>query len=193
MNNIYFYNFLGGPLLCPSLNNPKEWYLAGVVSHGEGCARVNEPGVYTRLSLHVDWIMDHVKMPLPENVPKSVCPGQVCVWGGQKCIAKSDKCDLNVDCLGSEDEIECPVKNFFDILGASQNVTEKVTKMVENTTKPIIVQPTTAQEPKMSRETTTEVTKTTHDFAPFGAINKHVVKKEAATEKFLCTRYFLKL
>lgn len=177
------------------MNNPKEWYLAGVVSHGAGCARVNEPGVYTRMSLHIDWILETVKLPLPEIVPQSVCPGQVCVWGGQKCIAKSDKCDLNVDCLGSEDEIECPMNNFFDILGASQNITKNVTKLVENTTANIKTHPLTTKENKNEKITTTtsteKTTRATHDFAPFGAIVKHVVKKEAASRKFLCTRLAL--
>lgn len=46
----------GGPLLCRNPMAPSQWYLAGIVSHGEGCARPNEPGVYTRVSLYLNWI-----------------------------------------------------------------------------------------------------------------------------------------
>lgn len=46
----------GGPFLCKNPNFPEQWYLAGIVSHGEGCARPNEPGVYTRVSKYIEWI-----------------------------------------------------------------------------------------------------------------------------------------
>jgi len=46
----------GGPLLCREPNNLSKWYVAGIVSHGEGCARPMEPGVYTRVALYMDWI-----------------------------------------------------------------------------------------------------------------------------------------
>lgn len=46
----------GGPLLCREPNDPNKWYVAGIVSHGEGCARPMEPGVYTRVALFMDWI-----------------------------------------------------------------------------------------------------------------------------------------
>jgi secreted trypsin-like serine protease len=37
---------------------PMQWYVAGVVSHGEGCARPNEPGAYTRVALFLNWITE---------------------------------------------------------------------------------------------------------------------------------------
>lgn len=43
----------GGPLVFKHNN---EWYQAGVVSFGDGCAQPNKPGVYTRLSKFNDWI-----------------------------------------------------------------------------------------------------------------------------------------
>ncbi|OCT72280.1 hypothetical protein XELAEV_18035255mg, partial [Xenopus laevis] len=46
----------GGPLSSVELNN--KVYLAGVVSWGEGCARRNKPGVYTKVSMMRDWIKD---------------------------------------------------------------------------------------------------------------------------------------
>lgn len=50
----------GGPFLCQNPNVANQWYLAGIVSHGEGCARPNEPGVYTRVSLYLQWIHDNI-------------------------------------------------------------------------------------------------------------------------------------
>lgn len=104
--------------MCRSENDPNEWYLTGIVSHGEGCARANEPGVYTRTALYNEWIVTNITQPLPTDPahnPRQDCPGMVCVWGAQKCIAKSSHCNGVVDCLGGEDEINCPL-NWLDLM-----------------------------------------------------------------------------
>lgn len=115
----------GGPLFCQSVTNPQEWYLAGVVSHGNGCARPKEFGVYTRVALYLDWIEMAIRPAfLPHLQPHKMCPGYVCVWGGKRCIPQRKRCDRVVDCLGGEDEVGC-IYNFIPDIGAArENTTE---------------------------------------------------------------------
>lgn len=47
----------GGPLM---YNKNSRWYLSGVVSFGNDCARGNYPGVYTRTSAYLNWIYNKV-------------------------------------------------------------------------------------------------------------------------------------
>jgi len=96
----------GGPLYC---NNEKgEAYLGGVISHGKGCGREGQPGVYVRLSVYYPW----VEQVLAGNVPKvkeplMVCAGQICGTG--ECVVSSDLCDEDVDCLDNGDVQYCKV------------------------------------------------------------------------------------
>ncbi|XP_045490319.1 serine protease nudel isoform X3 [Pieris rapae] len=98
----------GGPLLCQNPANEHQWYVAGIVSHGDGCARKGEPGVYTRVSLLLPWIKYHItSRNLPNIKPKQECPGFRCNSGIAKCLPKSRMFDKIIDCLDGEDEFNC--------------------------------------------------------------------------------------
>ncbi|XP_053955273.1 serine protease nudel isoform X2 [Anastrepha ludens] len=116
----------GGPLFCRSVNNTEEWYLAGVVSHGNGCARPGEVGAYSRVALYLDWIALAVKFP-SKIQPRSMCPGYTCVWGGKRCISKKLRCNRVVDCLGGEDEVGCTY-NFAPDMVSGTNVLSTTTE-----------------------------------------------------------------
>ncbi|KAG8429612.1 hypothetical protein GDO86_019693 [Hymenochirus boettgeri] len=46
----------GGPLVC-AVNN--QWFLAGVVSFGDGCGEPYRPGVYTLVTYYKNWIQSN--------------------------------------------------------------------------------------------------------------------------------------
>ncbi|XP_032678014.1 trypsin-1-like [Odontomachus brunneus] len=49
----------GGPLIAE--REDKKYELIGVVSWGNGCARPGYPGVYTRITRYMDWILNNSK------------------------------------------------------------------------------------------------------------------------------------
>uniref|UniRef100_A0A8D0HAY4 Coagulation factor XI n=1 Tax=Sphenodon punctatus TaxID=8508 RepID=A0A8D0HAY4_SPHPU len=50
--------YSGGPLSCKYENT---WYLVGVTSWGEGCARPEQPGVYTKVAEYANWIQENTR------------------------------------------------------------------------------------------------------------------------------------
>ncbi|XP_029794757.1 transmembrane protease serine 3 isoform X3 [Suricata suricatta] len=49
----------GGPLVC---QDRRVWKLVGATSFGIGCADVNKPGVYTRITSFLDWIHEQMEV-----------------------------------------------------------------------------------------------------------------------------------
>lgn len=94
------------------------------MSHGEGCARPDEAGAYTRVSLYVDWLTQHTSDDaLPLKIPQQHCPGFQCRSHPGLCISSERRCNRLIDCFGGEDEENC-VPHQTMVLGRSLQAEE---------------------------------------------------------------------
>ncbi|KAK2585023.1 hypothetical protein KPH14_008548 [Odynerus spinipes] len=116
----------GGPLLCMNPYVDLAHYVAGIISHGEGCARPGKPGIYTKVSYFVDWVKDITggghSMARRKGHPLSRCPSFLCHDG--KCLPQDKRCDLKIDCLHGEDEEYCHTWANFRSFQEFENKTE---------------------------------------------------------------------
>merc|ERR1711879_800756 len=56
----------GGPLFMRESGEESPWYQIGIVSFGsQGCARSDDPTVYTRVSAYANWIYSKMKSGEP--------------------------------------------------------------------------------------------------------------------------------
>ena len=44
-----------------------QWYLVGIISFSEGCARENKPTVFTRIAAYEDWIRPIYEGSVPDK------------------------------------------------------------------------------------------------------------------------------
>jgi len=94
----------GGPLYCQDSSD--NWYLGGVISHGRGCARASEAGVYVRLAYYMDWVAGILSgIEKEDGRPRDECDGLKC--GSGECVPDKWLCDLTVDCLDGGDVFGC--------------------------------------------------------------------------------------
>ncbi|KAK1155198.1 transmembrane protease serine 3-like [Acipenser oxyrinchus oxyrinchus] len=67
----------GGPLVCQS---GQAWWLVGIVSWGDGCGRLDRPGVYTNVSELLDWIYRKIQASHLNTQSNKYCPDTSAAW-----------------------------------------------------------------------------------------------------------------
>ncbi|XP_014616401.1 PREDICTED: serine protease nudel [Polistes canadensis] len=116
----------GGPLLCMNPSVDLSYYVAGIVSHGEGCGRPGKPGIYTKVFYFLDWIKDISEGRMTNRIrgtPLVKCPGFSCKDG--KCLPSNQQCDQKIHCLNGEDEENCNFWLDSQLFKTSANETDK--------------------------------------------------------------------
>ncbi|KAF8789261.1 Serine protease nudel like protein [Argiope bruennichi] len=97
----------GGPLMC-LFGDGFSWYIAGIISGGNGCGRPQTPGMYTRVVYFLDWINQIMRFRNSDVPPLPLCPGLRCaVLGGGNCLDPKRVCNKHVDCYDALDEVNC--------------------------------------------------------------------------------------
>ncbi|XP_015184626.1 PREDICTED: serine protease nudel-like [Polistes dominula] len=125
----------GGPLLCRNPKMDLSYYVAGIVSHGEGCARPGKPGIYARVSYFLNWIKDISEGRMTNRIsgiPLAKCPGFSCNDG--KCLPSNQQCDQKINCLNGEDEENCNFwldSKLFKILLQNIHISKRCDKIID--------------------------------------------------------------
>ena len=59
VTNFIFQGDSGGPLSC-SHDGRSNWTVVSVVIWGDGCARIQRPGIYTNVQHYISWIAETI-------------------------------------------------------------------------------------------------------------------------------------